>query len=74
MKTLEAEKAAEQFAKVLDEVHSRRETFTIVKNGVAYAQLVPAVQSSSNSHEFAEDLAQNRLAAQAQRFAKAAQF
>lgn len=61
MKTLEAERAAQNFAKVLKQVHSRQESFRIVKEGVAFAYLVPASESVCNSHGLADDLATVRV-------------
>lgn len=63
MKTLEANLAAANFDSVLNEVHSRHETFEIVQQGVPCAYLVPAVERTSNSHEVAADLADAELGA-----------
>jgi hypothetical protein len=57
MKTLEAARAAQDFARFLREVHLRQESFKIVKEGVAFAYLVPATEGACDSHEFADDLA-----------------
>lgn len=57
MKTLEAEKAAGNFAKFLGKVLDDQESFQIVKEGVACAYLVPLGGGKCNSHEFAADLA-----------------
>lgn len=56
MKAVEAVDAAQQFSKLLNDVHSHRESFTIVKRGVPYASLVPVPEEGCSSHEFAEAL------------------
>ena len=61
MKTLEAAKAAEHFAKFLNQVHSLHASFKIVKKGVPYGYLVPAVGRGCSSHELAADLADAEL-------------
>lgn len=61
MKTLDAATAAESFTRFLDQVHSQHESFAIVKEGVPYAYLVPAVNRTCSSHEFADDLADAKL-------------
>jgi hypothetical protein len=67
VKTLDATKAAENFTRFLDRVHSLQESFQIVKKGVPYAYLVPAVESGCNTLELAEDLAANELSSQDKR-------
>lgn len=57
MKTLDAIKAAQSFAKLLERVHSLQESFQIVKKGVPYARLVPAAEHGCSSQELADDLA-----------------
>jgi hypothetical protein len=61
MKTLEASQLAAQFAKFLEQVHSLHASFRIVKKGVPYGYLVPAVGPGCNSHELADDLAEAEL-------------
>ncbi len=61
MKTLEADKAAENFTRFLSRVHAHQESFTIVKEGVPCAYPVPAGADRCNSHELAEDLARAEL-------------
>ncbi len=61
MKTLEATKAAANFARVLDAVRDKHESFAIVKKGVACAYLVPVVERGTSSHELADDLAEAEL-------------
>jgi heme oxygenase len=61
MKTLEAERAAQNFARFLKQVHLRQESFRIVKEGVAFAYLVPASEGVCNSHGLADDLAAVRV-------------
>lgn len=56
MKTMEAAKTAENFARVLHEVHLRHASFEIVKEGVPQAHLVPATGHPCDSHELADDL------------------
>ena len=63
MKTLEANKAAANFASVLNAVHSRHESFESVLEGVPCAYLVPAAERASSSHELADDLADVELGA-----------
>ncbi|MBI5386189.1 MAG: hypothetical protein HZA90_16075 [Verrucomicrobia bacterium] len=67
MKTLEAGKAAANFTRVLDEVHSLRESFEIIQKGVPCAYLVPAIQRGVSSHELADDLADAGLTARDRR-------
>jgi antitoxin (DNA-binding transcriptional repressor) of toxin-antitoxin stability system len=57
VKTLEASKAAANFSRVLNAVHSLHESFEIVRKGVPCAYLVPLVGRLSISHELADDLA-----------------
>lgn len=64
MKTLQAEEAAENFTKFLGRVHAHQESFTIVKEGVPCAYLLPARLSKCDSHEFAEDVARAELTAE----------
>lgn len=72
MKTLEAARVAAQFTKFLEQVRSLHASFKIVKKGVPYGYLVPAVGSGCNSHELADDLAEAKLSAEDQRsFAEA---
>jgi hypothetical protein len=61
MKTLQAERAAQDFARFLKQVHLRQESFRIVKEGVAFAYLVPASEGLCNSHGLADDLATVRV-------------
>lgn len=63
MKTLDATKAAANLKSVLREVHALHESFTILHNGVPCAYLIPAVESRSDSHELANDLAAADLSA-----------
>jgi antitoxin (DNA-binding transcriptional repressor) of toxin-antitoxin stability system len=57
VKTVEANKAAENFTRFLSQVLARQESFKIVKKGVPCAYLVPAGEHKCDSHELAEDLA-----------------
>ena len=61
MKTLEATEAAVNLAKVLNQVHVRRELIEIVKQGIPYAYLIPALESGTRSHDLAEGLADAKL-------------
>ena len=61
MKTLEASKAAANFSRVLNAVHSLHESFEIVRKGVPCAYLVPRVERGSTSHELADDLEEAEL-------------
>jgi len=61
MKTLSVTEAAKSFSEFVNRVHSRKESFTIVKLGVPYARLVPASVSGCSSHELAADLAKAAL-------------
>ena len=61
MKTLEASKAAANFSRVLNAVHSLHESFEIVRKGVPCAYLIPPVERRSTSHELADDLAEAEL-------------
>jgi prevent-host-death family protein len=61
MKTVEANKAAENFTKFLSRVLARQESIEIVKEGVPCAYLVPAGEHKCDSHEFADDLAHTEL-------------
>ena len=63
VKTLDATKAAQNFSKFLEQVHSLQESFQIVKKGVPYARLVPAAEHGCNSLELADDLAGAELTA-----------
>ena len=63
MKTLEALEVAEHFTNFLNQVHSSHASFRIVKRGVPYGYLVPAMERGCNSHELAADLADAELAA-----------
>ena len=63
MKTLEADKAAANFARVLNTVSSLHESFVIVQQGVPCACLVPAAERPGDSHELASDLAGAELSA-----------
>lgn len=67
MKTLEASKAAANFSRVLNAVHSLHESFEIVRKGVPCAYLVPPVERASTSHELADDLAEVELSAEDRR-------
>ena len=62
MKILEAVEVAEHFSNFLDQVHSLHASFRIVKQGVPYGYLVPAMEHGCNSHELAADLAHAELA------------
>jgi PHD/YefM family antitoxin component YafN of YafNO toxin-antitoxin module len=62
MKTVEADKAAENFNKFLGQVLADQKSLAIVKEGVPCAYLVPAGEPKCDSHEFAEDLASAELA------------
>ena len=72
MKTLEASKAAANFSRVLNAVHSLHESFEIVKKGVPCAHLVPPVGRGSTTHELADDLAGVELSAEDRRSFSAA--
>jgi PHD/YefM family antitoxin component YafN of YafNO toxin-antitoxin module len=61
MKTVEADKAAENFTKVLGQVLTHQKSLVIVKEGVACAYLIPAGEPKCDSHELAEDLASVEL-------------
>ncbi len=61
MKTVEADKAAENFTRFLSRVLARQESVAIVKEGVPCAYLVPAGEQKCDSHEFAEDIASAEL-------------
>ena len=67
MKTLEASKAAANFSRVLDTVHSLHESYEIVRKGVTCAYLVPTAGRGSSSHELAADLAEVELSAEERR-------
>lgn len=62
MKTLSVTEASKSFSECVNRVYSRKESFAIVKLGVAYALLVPASAPGCNSHELADDLAKAVLA------------
>ena len=62
MKSVEADKAAENFTKFLGQVLAHGKSLVIVKEGVACAYLVPAGEPKCDSHELAEDLASAELA------------
>jgi antitoxin (DNA-binding transcriptional repressor) of toxin-antitoxin stability system len=72
VKTLEASKAAANFSRVLNAVHSRHESFEIVRKGVPCAHLVPPVERGSTSHELADDIAGVELSAEDRRSFSAA--
>ena len=72
MKTLEAAELAEQFGKFLEHVHSRQESFEIVKQGVPYVRLIPATEHACNSHELADQLSAVELSATDRRVLAAA--
>ena len=72
MKTLEASKAAANFSRVLNAVHSLHESFEIVRKGVPCAHLVPPVERGSTTHELADDLAGVELSAEDRRSFSAA--
>jgi antitoxin (DNA-binding transcriptional repressor) of toxin-antitoxin stability system len=63
MKTVEANKAAENFTRFLSQVLARQESYEIVKEGVPCAYLVPAGEHEHkcDSYELAEDLASAEL-------------
>jgi antitoxin (DNA-binding transcriptional repressor) of toxin-antitoxin stability system len=61
MKTVEADKAAENFTRFLSRILARQESVAIVKEGVPCAYLVPAAGHLCDSHEFAEDMASTEL-------------
>ena len=67
MKTLSVTEASRSFRDCVNRVYSRKETFAIVKLGVPYALLVPALPEGCNSHELADDLAQADLPAEDRR-------
>lgn len=72
MKTLSVTEASRSFSECVNRVHSRKESFAIVKLGVPYALLVPASAPGCNSHELAEDLAPASLPAEDRRALAAA--
>ena len=72
MKTLEASKAAANFSRVLNAVHSLHESFEIVRKGVPCAHLVPPVERGSTTHELADDIAGVELSAEDRRSFSAA--
>jgi PHD/YefM family antitoxin component YafN of YafNO toxin-antitoxin module len=61
MKTVEANKAAENFTKFLSRVLARQESLTIMQAGVPCAYLVPAGDHKCDSHGLADDLAHAEL-------------
>jgi hypothetical protein len=63
MKILDATKAAANLDWFLGKVHTRRESFAIVKRGVPYAQLIPVRNARCSSHDFADDIAKANLSA-----------
>ena len=67
VKTLEASKAAANFNRVLNAVHSLHESFEIVRKGVPCAHLVPPIERGSTSHELADDLVGGELSAEDRR-------
>jgi PHD/YefM family antitoxin component YafN of YafNO toxin-antitoxin module len=56
MKTLSVTEASKSLGEFVKRVHSRKETFTIVRLGVPYACLVPASGLGCSSHELAAEL------------------
>jgi hypothetical protein len=72
MKTVEANKAAENFTRFLSHVLTRQESFKIVMEGVPCAYLVPAGEHKCDSHELAEDLANAELSKEDRRTLAAA--
>jgi antitoxin (DNA-binding transcriptional repressor) of toxin-antitoxin stability system len=67
MKTLSVTEASRSLSECVNRVYSRKESFAIVKLGVPYALLVPAVAAGCNSHELADDLAKASLPAEDRR-------
>ncbi len=67
MKTLSVTEASRSFGDWVNRVYSRKESFAIVKLGVPYALLVPAMAPGCNSHELAADLASAKLPAEDRR-------
>lgn len=67
MKSLEAAAAEECFVTLLEKVHVHGESFTILKKGIPYAQLVPATDLRCDSHQFAQDLSEEPLEAKERR-------
>ena len=61
MKTLSLTEVSKSLSDCVDLVYSRNESFAIVKLGVPYALLVPAVPVMCSSHQLADDLAKNNL-------------
>jgi antitoxin (DNA-binding transcriptional repressor) of toxin-antitoxin stability system len=60
MKRLEAAELAEHFAEFLEQLHARRESVEILRQGVPYAYLFP-VPGGCNTLEFADDLDEARM-------------
>lgn len=63
MKTLTVTEAAKNFADCLNRVYHHHESYELVKNGVAYAPLVPVNETSCNTHELADDVDEAELSA-----------
>ena len=63
MKTLTVSKAAKNLFSCLKVVYLQHESYELVKNGVAYAHLVPANGASCNTHELADDVDEAELSA-----------
>ena len=63
MKTLTVSKAAKNLYSCLKVVYLQHESFELGKNGLAYAHLVPANETSCNTHELADDVDEAKLSA-----------
>ena len=61
MKTVEADKAAENFTRLLGQVLADQKSLVIVKEGIPCAYLVPTGEPKCDSHELAQDLASEEL-------------
>ncbi len=72
MKTLTVSEAAKNLSHCLKRVYFEHESYELVKNGVAYAHLVPANEASCNTHELADDVEKAELSAEDRRAAASA--
>ena len=67
MKTLTVSKAAKNLFSCVKAVYLKHESYELVKNGVAYAHLVPANGAGCNTHELADDVDETELNAEDRR-------
>jgi antitoxin (DNA-binding transcriptional repressor) of toxin-antitoxin stability system len=61
--TITVTEAARNFADCVNRAHYQNRAFVLLKNGVPYARIVPAVSKRCNGRELAEALANTRLTA-----------